>query len=536
MSSITQPAPSNTQAAPKTRRSRKWYWIAGVFLVIGVALAIWVRIVIARAQPILRAKIVETLSARFKSRVELGELYVWVDHGVHVQGNGLKIFGVTDPNPWEPGTQPLIEIGKFHFQAGVRNLFRDPMHVRVIDVEGLILNIPPKGERQQMTNLHQGSGKIRMVVDEFVCNGARLVINTAKPGKPPLEFHIKTLKMKGVGPGQPMPFDATLVNPKPVGDIKSAGEFGPLNEENIRETPVYGSYSFTNADLGTLKGLGGILSSVGKYTGVLGRIEVDGETDTPDFSVAISGHSVPLHTEFHAVVDGTDGDTYLEPVKATLLHSSFTARGKVVRMTNEPGHDIELQVEMDHAAIEDLLKLGVKTDPAIMTGTVAMATRLSLPPSKADISDRLKLAGNFHILDGHFTNEKVQNRIDSLSLRSRGEPRLAQKHYDANVPCDLQGKFKLDQGTLSFSTLQFQVPGTRADMTGQYSLDGKTFDFHGNIEMEAKLSQMTTGWKSLLLKPADPFFHKHGAGTEVPFKISGTHDELHFGLDYHHRD
>ena len=67
---------------------------------------------------------------------------------------------------------------------------------------------------------------------------------------------------------------------------------------------------------------------------ITGRIEVEGQTDTPDFQIAVSGHRVPLHTDFHAIVDGTDGDTYLEPVKARVLHSSFTARGKIVRMKN----------------------------------------------------------------------------------------------------------------------------------------------------------------------------------------------------------
>jgi hypothetical protein len=35
----------------------------------------------------------------------------------------------------------------------------------------------------------------------------------------------------------------------------------------------------------------------------------------------------------------------------------------------------------------------------------------------------------------------------------------------------------------------------------------------------------------LVLKAADPFFSKHGAGTEVPFKVSGTRSEPRFGLD-----
>jgi hypothetical protein len=73
-------------------------------------------------------------------------------------------------------------------------------------------------------------------------------------------------------------------------------------------------------------------------------------------------------------------------------------------------------------------------------------------------------------------------------------------------------------------------------MTGNYSLDGQTFDFHGTVRLDAKVSQMTTGWKSILLKPVDPFFSKNGAGTEVPIKITGTESEPRFGLDFGHKD
>lgn len=371
-------------------RYQRWYWIIGVLLVIGIALAIWIRIVMARAQPILRGKIVETLSARFKSSVELGGLHVWIDDGVHVEGKELKIFGVTDPNPLEPGVQQLLEIRTFQFHSTVRSLFREPMHIGTVYVSGLTMNIPPKGDRQQMIDLHERSAKTRLIVDQFVCTDANLIINTARPGKQPPEFNIKTLRMKEVGAGQPMPFEATLVNPKPLGDSKSTGMFGPLNEENVRDTAVKGSYSFTNANLGTLNGISGILSSDGEYSGVLGRIKVEGETDTPDFSLEVSGHRVPLHTQFHAIVDGTDGDTYLDPVKATVLRSSLTAKGKVVRLKNASGHDIELQVVLDRAFIEDLLKLGVKTDPPVMTGRIDMKASLSLMPGEGHIAGRLK--------------------------------------------------------------------------------------------------------------------------------------------------
>jgi len=146
------------------------------------------------------------------------------------------------------------------------------------------------------------------------------------------------------------------------------------------------------------------------------------------------------------------------------------------------------------------------------------------------------LAGSFHVLRARFSNEKMQGKIDYLSLVSQGKPKQAREHEDENVPTDLRGVFTLNDGLLSFSFLHFLIPGTHVDMIGIYSLDGQTFDFHGKAKLDAKLSQMTTGWKSVLLKPVDPFFQKDGAGTEVPIRITGAESEPHFGLDFGHKE
>lgn len=340
-SASNRPNPSTSSrhltVMPGAKRRRRWPWIVGFFALLAVAILLEARHIIAQAQPILRARVIETLSARFKTKVELADLDVSITNGLNVSGKGLKIFGPSDPNPTEAGVQPLISLQEFEFQTGLASLFRTPMHVDTVYVKGLTLNLPPKEDRHELNEMSGTSGKktkMSIVVDKIVCEDTELIINTYKPGKVPLDFQISRLNMKDIGPGQPMPFEATLVNPKPVGDIQSTGTFGPFSEDAPRETPVNGDYSFTHADLGTLKGIGGILSSTGKYRGTLGKIEVNGATDTPDFRVATSGHPVALHTDFHAIVDGTDGDTYLEPVKARFLHTSFTANGKVVRVQN----------------------------------------------------------------------------------------------------------------------------------------------------------------------------------------------------------
>jgi AsmA-like C-terminal region len=525
------------QTRKKTGRALPWKWIGIVAVILLGSGAVAVRFVVDRAEPILRARVIGTLSNRFHGKVELESFQVSLVNGIEVSGAGLKIFGATDPNPYEPGVQALVGVREFRFQTALKTLFQSPMHVGIVYVKGLELNIPPKEDRREITTMGARAPKMTIFVDQFVCEDAKLVINTAKPGKPPLEFAIGDLKMKDIGPGQPFRFNATLVNPKPVGEIQSTGLFGPWQQDSPRDTPVQGEYSFTDANLSTIKGIGGTLSSTGEYSGTLSDIAVHGKTDTPNFRIATSGHPVPLHTEFHAIVDGTSGDTYLRPVHATFLHTSFAANGSVVRVSAPNGHDIELDVTVDDARIEDLLKLGVHTDPPIMSGPIKMKTRLSLAPGAASVADRLMLAGTFRVLQAHFTNQKVQGRLDSLSLRSQGKQSQAKSNVEEeDVPVDLQGVFTLKDGLLSFSSLHFLIPGTHVDMTGDYSLDGQKFDFHGKARLDAKISQMTSGWKSILLKPVDPFFSKDGAGTEVPIRITGTESEPHFGLDFHHKD
>lgn len=495
----------------------------------------FVAIAVSHAEPILRASIIETLSARFKSKVELDAFHVSLVKGLQVSGAGLRIFGDSDPNNHEPGFQPIISVSEFRFHLGLRQFLRTPKHVDTVFVKGLQLNLPPREHRNELNRMRPHDGKIQIIVDRFICDQAQLIVNTLKPGKLPVEFDIESLKMTRIGSDKPMHFDANLTNPKPVGRILSSGLFGPWQADDPRDTPVSGTYSFHDADLGTIKGLGGTLSSTGSYSGILDKIVVDGSTDTPDFRISTADRPVPLHTDFHATVDGTSGDTYLQPVKAKLLNTWLLADGSVVRTKDFKGHHVKLDVTIDRGQIEDLLKLAVRKDPPIVTGIVRLKTKFDLPPGEPDLANRLRLSGNFQVLNAHFTNETIQQRIDALSRRSQGKL----KNVKENVPdvqSALEGTFGLSDGLLSFSQLHFTIPGTQVDLTGTYSLDGNQIDFHGKARLDAKLSQMVTGWKSVLLKPVDPFFSKNGAGTEVPIKVTGTRSDVHFGSDFGHKD
>jgi len=79
------------------------------------------------------------------------------------------------------------------------------------------------------------------------------------------------------------------------------------------------------------------------------------------------------------------------------------------------------------------------------------------------------------------------------------------------------------------------VTGAAVELAGTYGLKTEQLDFHGKLHLDAKLSQITTGVKSFLLKPFDPFFRKNGE-TVIPIKVTGSKDKPSFGLDFHHKD
>jgi hypothetical protein len=547
---------TSSVGAPRPRRGRRiLMWIAASIVVILMGLGIAAQIAIDRAEPVLLSRVLATLSTRYDARVELDHFHVSVIRGFEAEGDGLRLF----PRRFT-ATQPLISISKFTFRVSWFSLLDTPMHVGRVYVDGMTISIPPKDERSQSSNPKPVSTQptsrapsnkeaakqagLKVYADEVVLQNVRLLIQTSKPGKLPLDFEISRVDLHSIAAGKPLNFEATLVNPKPLGNIQSTGYFGPFNQDSPGDTPVWGSYSFTHADLATFKGIGGILASTGKYQGALNQITVDGEATVPDFRLNTGNHPMPLHTIFHALVDGTSGDTYLHQVQAQLGRSPFLVTGSVVKVPGVHGtlrgHDITLDITMDKARIEDFLKLAVHTVPPVMNGGLRMKARIFLPPGELPVTQRMHLAGDFDVSQAYFSGNNIQEKVDLFSRLGQGHPKDPDLHVnppqpEVKVPSDVRGTFTLENGAMDFSDLNFSVPGAKIDMIGVYTLDGNKFDFHGHANLDAHPSQMTTGWKSALLKLADPFFSKHGYGTVIPIEVHGTKSDPHFGLDFGHK-
>jgi hypothetical protein len=239
------------------------------------------------------------------------------------------------------------------------------------------------------------------------------------------------------------------------------------------------------------------------------------------------GNRVRLQTRFEVRVDGTSGDTILKPVNGSLGTTSFRTSGGIIRHESDLRRTISLNVSMPSGNIHDLLSLAMKGTP-FMRGKIALNTKIDIPPLTGSVREKLLLDGQFQLSQAQFLKSTVQDQIDTLSRRGRGQPGNTDISGVVSV---MAGKFTLANEMVTFQSLSFAVPGSGVDLAGTYDLDRDTLDFHGTLRLQAKVSETMTGWKRWVLKPIDPFFSKQGAGTLLRIQVVGTSKEPKFGRD-----
>lgn len=471
--------------------------------------------------------IVQVLEQKFQSNVQLADFHVRIFPRMTVFGEGLSLHYWATPD-----APPLIRIEKFSFDLGLLGIFRAPHRIQSIHLKRMVLSIPPKGSRTPAADRPVNNANVpRVTVGTMEIENMELLTLSSKPGVDPLDWEIHDLKLHEVGADKPFEFEGTLTNAKPKGEIATAGEFGPWDGDDPGATPVSGTYAFDDADLGPFPGIAGILSSTGKYAGELDRLEVNGKTDTPDFSLDNAGKPVALHTDYSATVDGTNGDTELHPVHAILGKSEIVASGSVLSVKGQ-GHQISLDVTTPHARIEDILQLAIKSDQPFLRGPIRVAAKLSLPPGKQKVIDKMGLNGTFAITNGRWASAEMREQLESFSRHAEGKP----EDEDAgSALTDLKGRFVLKNSVITFSKLTFSVPGAGVELAGTYEIHSQKIDMQGHLRMRARLSQTVTGAKSFFLKAIDPFFAKNGAGTELPITISGTQENPVLGVSVFHK-
>ena len=428
---------------------------------------------------------------------------------------------------------PLIRVARVSISMQWRGFFARPFRITRLALQGLQITFPPRqtsSPPEQNRDGLKAHSTYPIEIERILADDAQIVLLRADVRKTPLVFNLHHLALESVSLGRPAHFEATLTNAVPRGEIYARGVFGPWESQTPRETPIDASYRFDQADLSTINGLRGILSSSGTFSGPLDYLDVQGTTITPNFTLRRVANPMELQTVFAATVDGTNGNTYLHSVRAQFLRSSVSVKGEIAdRYADIPGRTIDLDVASDGARAEDLIHLAVSTTRPVLKGPVKFRAKIRIPEEDRDLGDRLVISAQFSVAQGHFMNPEVQDKVDLLSRKAQGEP----KNTDiAEVPSQLVASLNCREALLSFPEIRFLVPGARLELAGTYSLGTGNLDFQGNLLLDAKLSQTTTGPKSIFLKAIDPFFRGEHGGARIPVMIGGTQAQPRFGLGH----
>jgi len=210
------------------------------------------------------------------------------------------------------------------------------------------------------------------------------------------------------------------------------------------------------------------------------------------------------------------------------LNTPITTRGSITNLDGPGRHDLKLDVTIEAGRIEDILALAIDTPDPMLRGDLSLRSTFALPPGKTKVPQRLAMRGQFGLGAATFTDSQVQAKLQELSRRSQGkekdEPML-------RVLTNLTGQFTVDSGVLTLSRLSFSVPGATVRLAGTYGLDSGAIDFRGTLRMEAGMSDVVGGFKSIFLKPFNPLFRKDSAGTLLPIKITGTRKAPKMGIE-----
>lgn len=272
----------------------------------------------------------------------------------------------------------------------------------------------------------------------------------------------------------------------------------------------------------------GTLSSSGNFGGMLDHIEVSGTTDTSDFHLSGSGHSRRLSTEFHAAVDTTNGDTFLQNVVGQFDRTTIVSAGRVA---GDNGKLASLDLFATDARIEDLLNLFIEAKRAPMTGTVNFGAHVEIPPGDEQFVNKLKLHGDFGLEGGKFTNPKTQGSINKLSASAQKAEKHDSREEGQIALSNLKGHVTVTDGIATLTNLSFNIPGAFARLNGTYSLIDYTVDVHGTLVTKGKLSAATSGMKSVLVKAIAPLLKKRSGTRIIPFKITGKYQHTMVSLD-----
>jgi hypothetical protein len=499
-------------------------WIGALIVCGGVVAAV---VLLLTHWPLTKDAIAHDLEKTLGMRVEIGTFH----RSYFPPGCVAERVMVADGR----SQRPLVTIQKLEVRASYAGMLSTPKRIPRLTLGGMRVVFPSNRPGALGGLLKGGKSKSgnSLVISTIEVRNAALEFDSDQPGGNPYRLSIVSLDLRNVGSGAPIAYRTRLINSVPPGAIKSEGRIGPWSSGNPGAMMVSGSFTYEHVNLGVFRGISGTLNARGKFNGRLDRIATEGNLEVADFHVSGSGHNVPLRTSFHAVVNGTNGDTTLEPADARLLGSEVVVRGPIASRSQASGKTATFVLAVPSGRIQDFLLLFLKDKIPPMDGEMRLRANVVWPPGPLPFIRKLRLDGDFGIDHSHFKPATgLQKGIDRLSGSAQGESKQEEKEGAPIAPAEVHGHVSLRDGVATLSNVSFRFTGAEARIAGTYNLVNQRVNLRGTLVTSGHLSATTSGIKAVLAKLIAPLFKKGHSVKSVPFKVTGVHGNASISIDW----
>lgn len=507
------------KARAKTRKMGLWALCLALPIVALMAAGVYF---INAHWPYRYSNVEPLLQEVFASQVKIGHY-----HRIYFPHPGFMATDLTLSRNSAPDLPPLGTASNLTVRGSWLDLLLLRKRVRLVDVTGLQIVVPALGSSANREDFPAGSsadfgGPTAMVAELRIHESTLDIMRT---GGNRYSFPIRQLVIHNLQKGRAITYSVDMENAKPTGRILSKGSFGPLNAKNLGATPLSGDFTFAPVNLHDLGKIGGTLSSTGHFHGALAAIEADATSNTPDFAVG-SGKPTPFTASVHCTINGLNGDVLIGAVDAKTGVTAIQVQGGIVgspKVTN-------VDIAVIGGRVQDILRPFIHGQVPI-TGVVWLHSHARLEPSKkgAQFLERLQVDGTFDVPAERLTNQATEQKLSAFSQRAQGlkspTPGPTAGDQASNSSTDVlssfNGQARIRDGVLSTQRITLQIPGAAVDLSGSFNLRDRTVDLIGNLRMESNISHVTTGFKSVLMKPLIPFFKKDNAGAVIPIAVTG---------------
>jgi hypothetical protein len=493
---------------------RHWYvLVAGLAVLVVIGVVGWL---VNAHWPYRYRNVKPMLESVFASQITFGKY-----HRIYFPNPGFEADGLTLRRNSAPNLPPVGSIEHVRVEGRWIDLllFRD--RVKRVEADGLHVVIPPEGSEANRADFPPGSAGDftgpKMMVGELDIYNA--LLDLMREDGQRYSFAIYRLVLSNVHQGAQVTYRLKMRNATPSGDIVAHGTLGPIKPHDLAQTPVSGEYSFTGVKLEDVPGLRGVLESKGSFRGNLGGMEVETKADVPDFAIQ-HGQARRLHATARVAVNALNGDVTMHSVD---LHTGSTdIHGEGVVAGNPKTTNMDITVK--HGRAEDILQPFMH-NRAPITGPVQLLAKAHLASSqpRKKFLDRLTMDGRFDIPRQRITDPNTAKSLTAFSERAQGGHESTQDVGDEpQAISSLIGDVTVRNGIAHAKALTFELPGAVAHVSGDFNLRNQNVKMTGDLRMDSDLSHVTTGFKSILLKPFAPFFRKKHAGAVVPIAVTGA--------------